>query len=744
MAEKPVGWLRNMKIETVKEYFAQTEEDESECREHWLDDLRFGLADDQWPEKLRRLREDDGDGPRPCLTVNKIPVHGRQIINDMRQNRAGIKVLPVDDEADVETAEVLQGMIRHIEHISNAQMAYDIAAEYQVFMGMGYFRIDTIEVDPLYNYQDIIVRPIRNPFTVYFDAWVEDHAGADAKRCFVADTMNKKQYEAEYPDAKDINWTMSGRGDGWITEDRIRVAEHYWIEDADTDYVMVDGNWMKAEKFSQSGIDAVVEQMQTIKEPRLHWQIMNGEGFIDGGETGLVKPGRYIPIIRVPGEDFYIEDKRMVCGIVRRARDAQRLYNYSVSVNAEVNALQPKSPWLVAEEGVDGHEEDYAAANVKNLPYLKYNAFTEDGQPIPPPQRQFPSGVNAGYVNMMQLSDGDLQATIGQFAASLGAPSNEKSGIAIQSRQRVGDIATYHYPDNMAHAIRHAGRVIIDLVPHYYDTKRVARILGEDGKAETITLSPGEAGETIDAAGKKTRIYDVGIGKYDVAVTVGPSYNTKRQDAFESMAQMTQANPQLWGIIGDLLVNNMDWPGADEMAKRMRATIPPEILQDEENGEPMDPEVAAQFQQMEQAFQQIQEQLQGVTQENAQLNEVIQGKVIEKDMKAAESEVKMAELDQKNQELALKRDEAVEKLSQTAQKQETEFEAMAMLVQTAAGSAEQTQQLMAQLAVSTQQNGEMLAAMLQQMAMPRAMNIETDEQGNIIGGTSVAVEAVMN
>lgn len=732
-----------MKIEDIRENFKQILEDEQELRDGWVEDLRFGMADDQWPEALKRIREDDPDGARPCLTVNKIPVHARQIINDMRQNRAAVKILPVDDKADPDTAEILQGMVRHIEHVSNAGMAYDIAAEYQVFMGMGYFRIDTVEVDALYNYQDLVVRPIRNPFSVYFDPWVEDHAGSDAKRVFVTESMSEAAFKREFPKAEAINWDGDGKGDSWLSNKRVRVAEHFWIEDREIDYVFVNGDWMKAIKFQNSGMDAIVESTTSVTEPQLLWQKLNGQEILEGGTSGMEKLGKYIPIVRVPGEDYWLEDKRVIHGIVRRAKDSQRLYNYSVSVNAETNALQPKAPWIVAEEGIDGHEAEWAQANMKNYAYLPYNSITEDGQPVPPPSRQFPTGVNAGFVNMLQMADGDLQATIGQFAASLGQPSNEKSGVAIQQRQRVGDIATYHYPDNMSHAIRHAGRIMVDLIPQIYDTERVARTLGEDGNAEVVRLSTEQSGEVQDAAGKISTIYNLNVGKYDVAVSTGPSFNTKRQDAFASMAQMTQANPNLWGVIGDLLVKNMDWPGADEMAKRMRATIPPEILQDDQDQDgdqsQLTPEHMEQMQQMQQAFEQLQEQAQQLAQENEQLNGVVQGKAIEQQMAAQDNELKRYDIDVKREAASAKSEEAQAKLMLEAQQWQAEQSMQAMQQIEEPQNNDVMQQILATLTQLTIQQGEMLAAVIHEISEPNEavepviMSVQVDDDGSIIG-----------
>jgi hypothetical protein len=563
--------------------------------------------------------------------------------------------------------------------------------------------------------------------------------------------MTEESFKAEFPKADKIDWDLQGVGDTWVQDKRIRVAEHFWIEQRDVDYVNVNGDWMKASKFEKSGIDAFVEGVTSIQEPQLMWQKLNGQEILEGGSEGMEKLGKYIPIVRVPGEDYWVDDKRIVHGIVRRAKDAQRLYNYSVSVNAETNALQPKAPWIVAEEALDGHETEWAQSNIKNYAYLPYNAMSEDGQPLPPPARQFPAGVNNGFVSMLQMADGDLQATIGQFAASLGQPSNEKSGIAIQSRQRVGDIATYHYPDNMSHAVRHAGRILVDLIPHIYDTDRIARTLGEDGTAEVVQLSTTQSGEMQDAAGKVTNIYNLSVGKYDVAVSTGPSYNTKRQDAFESMAQMTQANPNLWGVIGDLLVKNMDWPGADEMAKRMRATIPPEILQDNEDGE-SDPQMQMQqmqqqMQQMQEQHQQLQEQAQQLAEENEQMNGVINGKMIEKEIKEMEAQLKKYDIDSKSEAANIKNQLDQSKLGLDAQQlelQRFEAEAQARLGMDSAGiqangndmMLQQMQQMQAALAQSTEQYGAMLAATLAEIAKPREMTIETDENGDIIGGVS--------
>ena len=633
-----------MNIEDIKKEFKAIDEQEHANRERQLEDIRFGMADDQWPEQLRRLRENDGDGARPCLTINKIQLHAKQITNNMRQNRASIRVLPVDDMADIETAEVLQGMVRHIEQVSNAGMAYDIAAEYQVMGGLGYFRIDTEVVDPIYNYQEIIINPIRNPFAVYFDPWCEDLAGADAKRAFVTDYMSEEEFEAMFPNADPVDWEAKGRGDGWVERDRVRIAEHYWLEECDKTYLfvepraaapgeIVEARPMLATEFMEQQLmdSMIVTSEVTVQENKLRKQLLAGHQILEGGEEGEEMPGQYIPIVRVPGEDFYVEDERYVIGLVQRSKDAQRLYNYACSVNAEVSALQPKAPWLVGRAAMDGYEEFYAMANQKSLPYLPYNDYDSQGRQLMPPQRQAPPQPNAQLHALMENANADLQAVTGQFGATMGETTNERSGLAIHNRQKAGDVATYHFVDNMGHAIKHAGRIIVDLIPKIYDTRRVARILGEDGEPEVVTIDPENAGEHKDAAGKIERIYDVGAGKYDVAVTTGPSFATRRDEAFEAMARMTEANPTLWNVIGDQLVKNMDWPGSEDMAARLKNMIPPEIL-GEEDEEQIIAQLQQQIQEMQMALEQTTQQLDYMTGEKDKAEQKLVSKQAEKEM----------------------------------------------------------------------------------------------------------------
>jgi hypothetical protein len=193
--------------------------------------------------------------------------------------------------------------------------------------------------------------------------------------------------------------------------------------------------------------------------------------------------------------------------------------------------------------------------------------------------------------------------------------SNERSGKAILARQKEGDTGTYHYVDNLGRAVRYVGRIIIDLIPKIYDTQRIARIIGEDGKVEHAKINPEQqepVRKIVDQAGIVIeKIYNPTVGKYDVMVETGPGYASKRQEALDAMSQLLQGNPELWAVAGDLFVKNMDWPGAQEMAKRFAKTIDPKLLESDDKT----PEMQAaemQIQAMGQELDQLHQMLQQV------------------------------------------------------------------------------------------------------------------------------------
>ncbi|CAB4126711.1 Phage P22-like portal protein [uncultured Caudovirales phage] len=633
----------------------------SESREDELDDLRFfaGSPDNQWqwPADVLATRgavQGQTINARPCLTINKLPQHVRQVTNDYRQNRPAGKVIPANDEADVEVAEIFDGIVRHIEYISDADVAYDTASENQVAYGEGYVRILTEYCDENTFDQDIKIGRIRNSFSVYMDPMIQDPCGMDAKWCFITEDVPKKDYERMYPNAAPITTLMSlGVGDQsinqWINENTVRIAEYFYIDYKKSTLNLYPGN--------QTAFDGTPEDKQlkalygkplrtrTVDREQVRWCKINGYEILERGDWA----GKWIPVVRFVGNEYEVDGRLFVSGLVRNAKDAQRMYNYWVSQEAEMLALAPKAPFIGYGGQFEGYENQWKTANTQNWPYLEVNPDVTDGQGavLPLPQRAQPPMAQTGLIQAKMGASEDIKATTGQYDASLGMHSNERSGKAILARQREGDVGTYHYQDNGARGVRAVTRQIVDLIPKIYDTERIARIIGEDGEADMVRINPTQpepVKKIVDQTGVTiAKIYNPSVGKYDVVVTTGPGYATKRQEALEAMAQLLQGNPQLWAVAGDLFVKNMDWPGAQEMAKRFAKTIDPKILGNADE----DP-----------ALQAANQQIQAMGQELDQLHQMLQN--VHKSIEAQEQKRKDYEAEIKAYQAETQRISAVQ------------------------------------------------------------------------------------
>jgi hypothetical protein len=598
----------------------------SDTREDQLDDLRFmaGSPDNhyQWPADVLSVRgsvQGQTINARPCLTINKLPQHVRQVTNEQRQNRPSPNVIPADDKADVEVAEIFDGMIRHIEYISNADVAYDTACDNQVTFGEGYIRILTEYCDETSFDQDIKIGRVRNSFSVYMDPTIQDPCGADAEWCFITEDILKTEYERLYPNAMPVSSIMTqGVGDQslsqWLGEMTVRIAEYFYC-----DYTPATLNLYPdgTTTFQGTPQDKMMREMglrpsrqRKVQRKKIKWCKTNGYEIIEEREWA----GSYIPVIRVIGNEWNIEGQLEISGLVRNAKDAQRMYNYWVSQEAEMLALAPKAPFIGYGGQFEGYEEKWKTANTTNYPYLEVNPDVTDGagNVLPLPQRAQPPMAQTGLIQAKMGASEDIKAATGQYNASLGMTSNERSGRAILARQREGDVGTYHYVDNYARAIRYVGRQLVDLIPKIYDTPRIARIIQVDGNSDMVRLDPNQpepVRKMVNEAGVVVqKIYNPGVGKYDVKVTVGPSYLTKRQESMDAMSQILQGNPNLWAAAGDLFVKNMDWPGAQELAERLKKMIDPKLLQDEDDPalQAANQQIQAMQAQMEQMYNMLQ------------------------------------------------------------------------------------------------------------------------------------------
>ena len=573
----------------------------SSSRNDELDDLRFmaGSPDNnwQWPSNVLATRgnvQGQTINARPCLTINKLPQHVRQVTNDQRQNRPSGKVIPADDRADPQVAEIYDGVVRHTEYCD--ENTFD---------------------------QDIKIERIRNSFSVYMDPTIQDPCGSDAKWCFITQDMTRDEYKRLFPDATPITALMDqGTGDSataqWVTQNTVRIAEYFCVEYKRVKLNLYPGNVTLQEgepedrQMQAMGLMPVRSRMAQV--PQVKWMKTHGYEILEEQDWA----GRWIPVIRVIGNEFEVDGQILVSGLVRNAKDAQRMYNYWVSQEAEMLALAPKAPFIGYGGQFEGYETQWKTANTQNWPYLEVNPDVTDGNGsiLPLPQRAQPPMAQQGLIAAKMGAADDIKATTGQYDSSIGATSNERSGRAILARERQGDTGTYHFVDNLARAIRYSTRQIVDLIPKIYDTQRIARIIGIDGETKMARIDPMQpepVREVRDQAGVVIeKIYNPSVGKYDVVVTTGPSYLTKRQEAMDAMSQILQGSPQLWAVAGDLFVKNMDWPGAEELAARLRKTIDPKLLEDQD-----DPALQAankQIQVMMQEMQTMQQMLQNVTQ----------------------------------------------------------------------------------------------------------------------------------
>ena len=539
------------------------------------DDLKFRVGE-QWPEDVKRERESDG---RPVLTINRIPQFIRGVTGDIRINRPAIRVRPVDDKSDPALARVLTGLIRHIEQVSQAQTAYTTAADSAAACGIGHFRIVSEYSDDDGFEQDIRIRRILNPFSVAWDPDAEALTREDAKYCFVTTRVPLDEFKERWPDARTSDFDSSDYdrdylGDWWDGEG-VRVAE-YWCKKAvvKTLHMMTDGKVLDDAGLAKAKAEAAEEgtdtpEVKRTREARTHeivQYILNGVEVIEGP---VKWPGRHIPIVTVCGEEVHIGDRTVRSGVIRYAKDAQRLYNYMRSTAVETGALQPKAPFIATPNQIKGHETQWREANRRNVPYLLYNP---DRQALDAPQRQLPAPIAVGFEQEAAIAADDMKATTGIYDASLGQRSNETSGKAILARQREGDVSTFVYADNLAKAIAHAGRILVDVIPRIYDTERVVRVLGEDDTDRFVRVNAA----AMTPGGPRV-LNDLAAGKYDVTVSTGPSYSTKRAEAAESMMQFVRAVPGAAALIADLVAKSMDWPGAEQIAERLKRALPREV-----------------------------------------------------------------------------------------------------------------------------------------------------------------------
>ena len=606
-------------LSTARERLRLCEQAERDIRKEARIDLEY-VRGEQWDDADRTART-SGNARRPCLTFNKLTGPLNQVANEARTNQPGIEVHPVDSLSDPDTADVLEGMIRHIEYVSKADEVYETALEQATAGSFGYFKVVTQYCCPTSFDQELRIERIPDPFSVYIDPFAQAADKSDMRFAFECEWIPREDYQSQYPDSEITGNRfydgMMNPAPSWITKEGVLVA-HYWTRDP-VDRKLVGIEWPDGKVtgvFAGELPDPLPKSLKYATAPdgsRLERDTqtfdvkcykLNGVEILDTADWR----GTYIPYMPVLGKELYAEGERYLFSLVRFARDPQRLYNFYRSSEAETVMLGTKAPWI----GVKGSFRDkrWESANTTPWAYLEYEPMDIAGNPAPPPTRNiFEPPIQALSLGAAQASD-DIKSTTNIFDAALGAQGPESSGIAIQRRQSQSGMANMHFLDNLNRAIRQCGVVLVDLIPKIYDTAREVRILGEDRAQQIVKVNQ----QYRDEKGKD-RCYDLSLGSYDVALTTGPSYPTQRLEAFDTMTKIAQAYPQILSVAGDLIFANGDFPGADKIAERLKRALPPALQDPPDGTPPVPPAVLAKMQNDAQTIEQLTQQLQQLAQQ---------------------------------------------------------------------------------------------------------------------------------
>lgn len=554
---------------------------ESENRIEGLNALNFRDGE-QWDADIANNRKIDG---RPALTINHTNTFCRRVENTLKQQRPRIKCHPVGDGAQVEDANVVNGLIRHIETLSNASVAYDAGGTSAINIGWGYWRIVSEYIDERSFDQELKILPIRNTFTVYMDPAAVMPAGEDQQWCIISEKMKRTEYKRKYPKAKNCEWQTDSPGDqtlDWESKEEIRLAEYYRIyEVPEILYQMKDGSVRFKSELPAPEIMAATGNLPALgqdgkpimrKSSRLtvQWFRINGREIVDRRTI----PGRYIPVIRCEGNVLDVNGRIKRKGMVKDLMDPARMFNYWRTAQTERYALTPKAPWVVAEGQIEGHPE-WQQANQKSFSTLIYKPIAgPDGTTaLPPPQRVPPAAVEAGMSEAAQGAQGDLMSVAGMPPENPEITTKIISGNKyLQRQQGMQDLVHWHYYDNQTLAIRWTGYILLEQIPYYYDTARMQRIIGDDGIPQMVGINqPTPMPDNPAIMEVKNNLQ---LGRYDIVMDTGPGYQTRREEGAESMLNLL-ATPLAEPIVkmgADLIVRNMDFSGAEDLADRLVTT----------------------------------------------------------------------------------------------------------------------------------------------------------------------------
>ena len=614
-------------IKTMRKRFSIAQDAAMPHNERAADDLRM-VAGFQWADADKNERDANG---RPCVTVNLLAQNVRQVTGQIRAINPAIRVAPADSDATKDVAEIMEGMVRHIENRSDASSVYEAAAESAAACSMGYWRIRTEYCEGDTFDQEALIERIHNPFAVFFDPFAKDPTRKDAQFCFVVEDMELDAFKEAYPNADTSDFTSDHRPadlSRWTKSDTVVIAEYFWVETKDHEIGITQSGQIIRGPFPK---ELKPTKIRKVQDRVVKWAKVTGSEVLEGPTEF---PSKYIPVIAVTGEEWHLGEETYKSSVIRFAKDPQIIFNYAESTQIEVGMLQSKAPFMVTAHQIGGNEDMWNTMGQKNRPYVIYKA---DPNSPGAPQRIQPPVSSEFLMTQSAMAAENIKRTTGIYDASLGARSNETSGVAINARKEESQNSTSIYADNMVKGIAHTGCILLQVIKRIYDTKRVVRILGEDGQEKMEVIN-----DILVSEDGTQPINDVTMGDYVARVQVGSSYSSRREKASEGMFEFLRVLPATGPLIGDLMAKMQDWPEADRVAERLRKTLPPGIADDDK--EEMSPEdQQAKMQQM-QAQQQQQQAMQAAQQIEAR-KAAAQAAEAEADAIKAQAEARKAQIE---------------------------------------------------------------------------------------------------
>jgi hypothetical protein len=576
-------------LQAARERFDTSSVAEYENRKVHLNSTKFNDGQ-QWDEKDKQKRIKN---KRPVITNNLLRKNISQLSGEIRQNIPSIKVRPKKPMAK-NNATILQDIIRDIEYNSRADKVYVNALEQALNGGIGYFRIVTEFSDNDSFDQDIRIKKIANRHAVYLDQSSDEETYEDARYGFISDWISKEEFKRLYPRKVPADFEAASFGEqykNWFEKDRLRIVEYFWkqhylkeiallstgqvievknnkivdkielLEDPVSGGVVTIDPGTPISQLADYGLE--VSRTRKVKSHKVMWAKLTGHQIVEGPQEF---PSSNIPIIPVIGFEMNIEGKRMFRGVNYDAEDSQRVYNYFLSSITEKIGMLPKSPYIAAYDQVASYVNDWQRANEDNIAVLYYDPIPD----APPPQRVQREDVPVGSMNIMDRMKQDVRDTTGRYAAALGQQSNERSGVAIRERKSSSDTTTYTFFDNLIGSLIHSGKIIVEMIQKTYDTERIFRVIGKDGREEWLSINQEY---TDPATGLRIITNDVSVGEYDVVIETGAMYNTKRQEAIAGLERLIQFVPAITPVVIDLLAELSDWPKAHEIKQRVEEFI---------------------------------------------------------------------------------------------------------------------------------------------------------------------------